>query len=166
MTKNHKTTGTMYLVTHENSLDKGNMLRIPADPRDSCRQYMVCCPRCGHVTSVPDSPNMSIAEDVEPFRMTLSSAMRCGFCRVLISIIESTYTLTDDDLSMTTVIDIIEYMRRLRANVYALRHVPSVMDILSRDMRDLTNAVAGLKFLVERHLSNDGDADGDGDVPY
>ena len=78
-------------------LSKGELRRIPKNPRSWPIGYHVGCPRCGFVTmAVVGKDGLEIDESVDG-RVTFSKPLRCAYCQVLIHLNRCELTLEEDE---------------------------------------------------------------------
>ena len=78
-------------------LTKGELRRIPQNPRSWPIGYHVGCPRCGFVTmAVSGREGLEIGESADG-RVSFSKPVRCAYCQVLIHLNRCELTLEEDE---------------------------------------------------------------------
>ena len=78
-------------------LTKGELRRIPQNPRSWPIGYHVGCPRCGFVTmAVAGKRGLEIDESADG-RVSFSRPVRCSYCQVLIHLNRCELTSEEDE---------------------------------------------------------------------
>ena len=76
-------------------LERGELRRVPQNPRSWAVGYHVCCPRCGYVSmALNGEDGLRIEEDGD--QPTLSEPLRCLYCEVLMRVEAGELTLEED----------------------------------------------------------------------
>lgn len=79
-------------------MNKGELRRVPQNPRSHVVGYYICCPRCGFVTvAFNGKDGLSITEDESRSVVTLSKPIRCTYCSVLIHLQNGEAELEEDE---------------------------------------------------------------------
>ena len=75
------------------ALERGEMRRVPANPKSAILGYHVCCPRCGFVSVAVEGKQGLIMEEDDA--VTFSKPLDCLYCRVKLHLNKSVFRMEE-----------------------------------------------------------------------